>query len=167
MSLHRDCETQQELLRHFSSSGPGTERGIGGAGTGRRTETELPRGERDKVGLLDLTTFFVRSPFMRERSRTPTRDRDRVSSERKVSSRSHRSRSRSRSRSPKRPRKEFTTHDTSLFAEMRKKKHLRDKLEARKSSNLDHSANLEGRKSSSSSEKGSCCCCCCCCLPNH
>ena len=100
---------------------------------------------------------------MRERSRTPNRD-SRVSSERKLSSRSHRSRSRSRSRSPKRPRKEFTMHDTTLFAEMRKKKHLRDKLEARKSSKRDefddHSVNLESRKSSSSSEKGSCCCCC-------
>ena len=48
--------------------------------------------------------------------------------------------------------------DTSLFAEMRKKKHLRDKLEARKSTKRDeyddHSVNPEGRKSSSSSEKG-------------
>jgi len=47
--------------------------------------------------------------------------------------------------------------DTSLFAEMRKKKHLRDKLEARKSTKRDeyddHSVNPEGRKSSSSSEK--------------
>ena len=103
--------------------------------------------------------LFLRSPFIRERSRTPNRDRDRVSSERKISSRSYRSRSRSRSRSPKRSkRKEFTMQDTSLFAEMRKKKHLRDKLEARKSTKRDeyddHSVNPEGRKSSSSSEKG-------------
>ena len=52
-------------------------------------------------------------------------------------------------------------HDTTLFAEMRKKKHLRDRLDARKSSKRDefdeHSMNLEGRKSSSSSEKGTCC----------
>ena len=49
-------------------------------------------------------------------------------------------------------------HDTTLFAEMRKKKHLRDKLEARKSTKRDefdeHSVNPESRKSSSSSEKG-------------
>ena len=54
-------------------------------------------------------------------------------------------------------------HDTTLFAEMRKKTHLRAKLDARKSSKRDefddHSVNLESRKSSSSSEKGICCCC--------
>ena len=84
---------------------------------------------------------------------------------RKLSSRSHRSRPRSRSRSPKRPRKEFTMHDTTLFAEMRKKRHLREKIDARKSHKRDefdeHSVNPEGRKSSSSSEKGTCCCCYC------
>ena len=49
-------------------------------------------------------------------------------------------------------------HDTSLFSEMKKKSHLRAKLEARKSTKRDeyddHSINPDGRKSSSSSEKG-------------
>ena len=106
-----------------------------------------------------VLSFVFRSPFTSERSRTPNRDRDRMSSERKISSRSHRSRSRSRSRSPKRSkRREVTMHDTSLFSEMKKKSHLRAKLEARKSTKRDefddHSINPDGRKSSSSSEKG-------------
>jgi len=93
------------------------------------------------------------SPPYRERSRSPPpRDRsrspNRLSSDRKLS-RSHRSRSRSRSRSPKRSRKResMSVQDTSLFAEMAKKKHLRDKLEARKVTKRDDFEDVpDGRK---------------------
>merc|ERR1719427_2233118 len=80
------------------------------------------------------------------RDRSPIRERSpnvpkKVSGDRKSVSRSHRS----RSRSPKRTersgsstrKRESTMHDTTLFAEMIKKKHLRDKLQARKSSKRD------------------------------
>eukprot|EP00092_Neocalanus_flemingeri_P019589 GFUD01021221.1.p1 GENE.GFUD01021221.1~~GFUD01021221.1.p1 ORF type:complete len:1227 (-),score=286.33 GFUD01021221.1:356-4036(-) len=80
------------------------------------------------------------------RDRSPVRERSpngpkKVSGDRKSVSRSHRS----RSRSPKRTersgsstrKRESTMHDTTLFAEMIKKKHLRDKIQARKSSKRD------------------------------
>ena len=97
-----------------------------------------------------------RSPAYRGRTPSPpSRDRspNRISSERKLS-RSHRSRSRS-PRSPKRSdrsrKREVALQDTSLFAEMRKKKHLRDKLEARTKSNKREDFEetvLDGKKSS-------------------
>jgi len=94
------------------------------------------------------------------RDRSPVRERSpnvakKVSGDRKSVSRSHRSRSRSPKRSSERSgsstrKRESTMHDTTLFAEMIKKKHLRDKIQARKSSKRedfeDHQLPTETRK---------------------
>merc|ERR1719427_548102 len=79
------------------------------------------------------------------RDRSPQLQGKKLSSSRNSLSRSHRSRSRSPKRSGERGgsgrerggqggKRESAVHDTSLFAEMIKKKQLRDKLVARKSS---------------------------------
>ena len=140
------------------------------------------RGKRDRRSRDRSPGYRDRSPGYRDRSpgyrdrtpsyrdRSPPRDRSprtppsrarspaRVSSDRKMS-RSHKSRSRSpRSRSPRSRGRDSSVSDTSLFAEMRKKKHLRDKLEARdlrKNKRDDYDENSQDMKmSGSKSDRG-------------
>jgi len=98
----------------------------------RRSRDRSPRDRKREKKSRDRSPLGVRD-------RSPVRERSpnvakKVSGDRKSVSRSHRSRSRSPKRSGSSTRKrESTMHDTTLFAEMIKKKHLRDKLQARKS----------------------------------
>ena len=127
----------------------------------RRKSRDRSRDRKRDRRSRERSPYRDRSPRDRSLPRSPPyRDRSRSPGGRDRSQRSYRSRTRSRSRSPKRSdrsrKKDNAIQDTSLFAEMRKKKHLREKLDAKKISKRDDFEEnvIETRKSTSSSEKG-------------
>ena len=103
-------------------------------------EETPPKRRRSRDRSRDGRKRRDRSPLSRERSPAP-RDRSpggvkkaagQVERKRRSRSRSPKQRERSVGSTAKKPRESPALHDTTLFAEMIKKKHLRDKLQARK-----------------------------------